>query len=105
MITFTLTDRDGKTHAIKTTPDGTLMEAIRDYGLTDEFALCGGHCSCATCHVIIDEAFLPRLSPVSRDEGGLLDGSDHRAAGSRLACQVPLDATLDLAHVTIAPVD
>ena len=105
MITLTVTDRDGKSHAIKTTPDGTLMEAIRDYGLTDEFALCGGHCSCATCHVILDESVLPMLSPVSDDESGLLDGSDHREAGSRLACQVPLSAALDLASVKIAPTD
>ncbi|WP_137681561.1 2Fe-2S iron-sulfur cluster-binding protein [Aurantiacibacter suaedae] len=105
MITLTVTDREGKTHAVKTTPDGTLMEAIRDYGLTDGFALCGGHCSCATCHVILDEAVLSLLSPVSDDEDGLLDGSDHREAGSRLACQVPLTAKLDLADVKIAPAD
>ena len=105
MITLAVTDREGKSHAIKTTPDGTLMEAIRDYGLTEEFALCGGHCSCATCHVILDEAVLPLLSPISDDESGLLDGSDHREAGSRLACQVALMPALDLASVKIAPTD
>ena len=105
MITLTVTDREGLSHAIKTAPEGTLMEAIRDYGLTDEFALCGGHCSCATCHVILDEAIMPQLSPVSDGESGLLDGSDHREAGSRLACQVALAATLDGTTVKIAPND
>tara|TARA_A100001391_G_scaffold142053_1_gene99810 strand:- start:18508 stop:18825 length:318 start_codon:yes stop_codon:yes gene_type:complete len=105
MITLNVTDREGLSHAIKTAPEGTLMEAIRDFGLTDEFALCGGHCSCATCHVVLDEAVLPQLSPVSDDESSLLDGSDHREAGSRLACQVPLAATLDGVSVKIAPTD
>ena len=105
MITLNVEDRTGKAHAIETSTDATLMEAIRDYGLTDEFALCGGHCSCATCHVIVEAAFAPQVGTPSADESALLDGSDHREAGSRLACQVPLAMTLDGMAVRIAPID
>ncbi len=38
-------------------PEGrTLMEVIRDDGFDELLALCGGCCSCATCHVFIDPA-------------------------------------------------
>lgn len=102
MIKLTVKDRAGADHTIETAAEGTLMEAIRDYGLTDEFALCGGHCSCATCHVIIEEAFVPKLNPLAEGEDGLLDGADDRQAGSRLSCQVPLSSDLDGMQLRIA---
>jgi len=45
----------------------TVMEVIRDAGFDDLLALCGGCCSCATCHVHVDPAFadkLPRSAPM-----------------------------------------
>lgn len=71
------------------------LEAIRDYGLTDDFAMCSGNCSCATCHVIITEAYLPKLPPLSDEEDDVLDSSDERQDGSRLSCQVPLSSDLN----------
>jgi 2Fe-2S ferredoxin len=39
----------------------TLMEAIRDNGFDELLALCGGCCSCATCHVHVDPAYADKL--------------------------------------------
>ena len=61
-------------------------------------ALCGGCCSCATCHVHVDPAFKDKLPPMSEDENDLLDSSEHRIASSRLSCQVPLTPELDGIH-------
>ena len=83
----------------------TVMEAIRDNGFDELLALCGGCCSCATCHVHVDPAFADRLPAMSEDENDLLDSSDHRVATSRLSCQLPLTAALDGLKVTIAPED
>jgi len=80
----------------------SLMEAIRDGGVDELLALCGGCCSCATCHVIVDEADYARVGPPGTDEEDLLDGSDHRTATSRLSCQIPFTAALDGLRVTIA---
>ena len=102
MIKLTVKDRAGADHTIETAAEGTLMEAIRDFGLTDEFALCGGHCSCATCHVIIDTEFVPKLVPLADGEDDLLDSSDDRQEGSRLSCQVPLSSDLDGMQLRIA---
>jgi 2Fe-2S ferredoxin len=89
-----------------TVGDGlTVMEAIRDNGFDELLALCGGCCSCATCHVFVDPAFADKLPPMTEDEDDLLDSSDHRDASSRLSCQLPFSAELDGLKVTIAPED
>ncbi len=83
----------------------SLMEVIRDAGFDEMLALCGGCCSCATCHVHVDPAFADKLPPLSEDESDLLDSSDHRDATSRLACQVPVSDALEGLKVTIAAED
>ena len=105
MTTISVTDLDGKVSSIDG-PDGlTLMQAIRDAGFDDLLATCGGSCSCATCQVYVDPAFLDRLPEISPDERDLLEGSDVYRANSRLSCQIPLDPTLDGLRVTIAPAE
>ncbi len=105
MVRVIVTDRAGAERAITVEPGFSLMEALRDNGFDDLLALCGGGCSCATCHVYVDEAFLARLSTVTSDESDLLDSSDHRASVSRLACQIPISGALDGLWVVIAPED
>ena len=83
----------------------TVMEAIRDNGFDELLALCGGCCSCATCHVHIDAAFADALPKMSEDENDLLDSSDHRDAASRLSCQLPITDAMDGMRVTIAAED
>ncbi|AGH48245.1 ferredoxin [Sphingomonas sp. MM-1] len=83
----------------------TVMENIRDNGFDELLALCGGCCSCATCHVHVDAADFDKLKPMGDDENDLLDSSDHRVATSRLSCQIPFTEELDGLRVTIAPED
>lgn len=80
----------------------TLMETIRDAGFDEMLALCGGCCSCATCHVHIDAAYVDKLPAMSEDEDDLLDSSDSRDATSRLSCQIPVTDALEGCTVTIA---
>ena len=105
MTTINVINRDGSSRAIAATPGQSLMEVIRDAGVDELLALCGGCCSCATCHVIVDDAFAAKLPAMSDDENDLLDSSDHRAAGSRLSCQVAITPELDGMTVTIAKED
>lgn len=83
----------------------SLMELIRDTGIDELLALCGGCCSCATCHVHIDPQFASALPPMSEEEDDLLDSSEHRAETSRLACQIRLTQQQDGLRVCIAPQD
>ena len=100
-----VTTREGETSEIDVADGLTVMEAIRDNGFDELLALCGGCCSCATCHVHIDPAFQEKLPAMSEDEDDLLESSDHRDANSRLGCQIPFTGDLDGLKVTIAPED
>ena len=97
--------RDGKENVLEAENGLSVMEVIRDGGIDELLALCGGCCSCATCHVYVDPAFAGKLSQLSADENDLLDSSDHRTENSRLGCQVMLNGALDGMRVTIAPED
>ena len=103
MPKLVVTNREGETSEIEVEDGLTVMEAIRDNGFDELLALCGGCCSCATCHVYVDEG--TGLSEMSEDEDDLLESSDHRKDNSRLACQIPFTPALDGLKVTIAPED
>lgn len=102
MIKLHIEDHQGDTREITVAPEGSLMEAIRDNGFAELLALCGGCCSCATCHVVIDPASFPKLAAISPDEDALLDGSEHRRESSRLSCQIPLSDELNGLKLRIA---
>jgi len=97
--------REGEEKLVEGQAGLTVMENIRDNGFDELLALCGGCCSCATCHVHVDPKDADRLPPMSEDENDLLDTSDHRVATSRLSCQIPFTEELDGLRVTIAPED
>ena len=100
-----VTSREGETSEVEVGDGLTVMEAIRDNGFDELLALCGGCCSCATCHVHVDPAFADKLPAMSEDEDDLLESSDHRGETSRLSCQIPFGPDLDGLKVTIAPED
>ena len=100
-----VTTRDGVVQELDGQAGLSVMEIIRDGGVDELLALCGGCCSCATCHVYVDGEFADRIVPMGEDENDLLDSSDHRNAASRLSCQIPFTADLDGLKITIAAED
>jgi ferredoxin, 2Fe-2S len=105
MLSLTVTNREGERITLNVEPRLTVMEALRENGFDELMAICGGCCSCATCHVFVDPAALSKLPALSDDENELLESSSHRTDASRLACQITLSEALDGLHVTIAPED
>lgn len=81
------------------------MEVIRDGGVDELLALCGGCCSCATCHVYVDPAFADGMPALSEDENDLLDSSIYRTDRSRLSCQIVFSEALDGLAVALPPED
>lgn len=96
-------DRDGDQHRIEIQPGISLMETIREAGIDDILALCGGQCCCSTCHVYVDPTFLGQLPDMGDDECDLLECSGNRKDNSRLSCQIQLSHRLDGLSVRIAP--
>ncbi|MET0364983.1 MAG: 2Fe-2S iron-sulfur cluster-binding protein [Sphingobium sp.] len=105
MPLLNVTTRDGIAHAIDGQDGLSLMEAIRAAGIDELVALCGGCCSCATCHVYVDAGDFDRLAAMGADENDLLDSSMNRTELSRLACQIRLSHETGNLHVAIAPED
>jgi 2Fe-2S ferredoxin len=83
-------------------PGLSVMEIIRRADIDELLAICGGCCSCATCHVKVDAADFARLAPIAEDEDDLLESSEHRAPTSRLSCQIKFTSELDGLWVAIA---
>lgn len=102
MSEITVITRDGQAHSIPAEIGVSVMEIIRDAGIDDLAALCGGSCSCATCHVYVDSD-APGLAARSPAEDDLLSGSDYRTETSRLSCQLVFNESLEGLRVTIAP--
>ncbi|WP_317929470.1 2Fe-2S iron-sulfur cluster-binding protein [Halioxenophilus sp. WMMB6] len=102
MAEIIVTTREGENTVLPFTPSMSLMQTICDGGVDELAALCGGVCSCATCHVYIGDDFLDSLPVMSEDEDLLLEGVPHRKANSRLSCQIRLTPEHNGMHVTIA---
>jgi 2Fe-2S ferredoxin len=97
--------RDGEEQEIQGEAGLSVMEVIRDAGIDEILALCGGCCSCATCHVHVDPEFAAKVNPISEDENDLLDSSSDRDETSRLSCQIEFTQALDGLKVRIAAED
>ena len=102
LIHFTVIDRHGQEHELQARSDDCLMEILReqDWGVE---ALCGGMCSCATCHVWLGEQWLDGFPPKDLDEEDLLGVLDHFQPNSRLSCQLRLQPQHNGLSLTLAP--
>jgi len=105
MTLLNVTLRTGETRSLQAKAGVSVMATIRDSGIDEIMAICGGCCSCATCHVYVADKDWDRLSPPAADEVGLLEFSEHPTEGSRLSCQIKMSDALDGLSVTIAPED
>lgn len=106
MPKLVVVNREGEEKEVEAESGISVMENIRDNGFDELLALCGGSCSCATCHVFVDSDWSEKVGgPASEDEEDLLDSSDYRRKESRLSCQIEMSDELDGLKVEIAPED
>lgn len=105
MPKLVVTTRAAQVHAVEAQAGMSLMEVIRESGIDELLALCGGCCACATCHIYVEASSCETLPPITDDEDDLLDASSHRTDSSRLSCQIEMSDSLDGLRVTIAPED
>ncbi|WP_395336715.1 2Fe-2S iron-sulfur cluster-binding protein [Novosphingobium sp. BL-8H] len=105
MASITVVGTSGQERVLDARIGQTVMEVIRDAGFDELLALCGGCCSCATCHVHVEGGPAHALAGMSEDENDLLDSSSHRGSQSRLSCQLQITDALDGLRVRIAPED
>lgn len=86
---------DGQRHDVDRHEGATLMQGAADSRVGGILAVCGGTCSCATCHPHVDESWFDRLEPPADDEQDLPPLVEGPQPTSRLSCQPEVTAELD----------
>lgn len=93
MIALTFQSPDGTTAHAEAQPGETLLRVGQRAAQPLE-GTCGGQMACATCHVLIDPAYLDHLPPASAEEEDMLDLVPDATRYSRLACQIVMTERL-----------
>jgi 2Fe-2S ferredoxin len=92
---ITYIEHDGTVHEVEAEVGATVMEVAIRNGVTGIVAECGGSCTCSTCHVHVDEAWIGKLPPPSEEEEAQLDFAFDVRPNSRLSCQIKVTSELD----------
>jgi len=95
MPKITFITYDGIEHVVDAENGRSLMEAAIDNDVPGIDADCGGCCSCATCHLFVDDSWRERVGAPADMEEDMLSVNDDRREGSRLSCQVEVSDALD----------
>jgi 2Fe-2S ferredoxin len=95
MPKITYIEQDGPARTVEAEVGSTVMETAIKNGVPGIVAECGGACSCATCHVYVDEAWRERVGPPSPMEEDMLDFAFDVRPNSRLSCQIKVTDELD----------
>jgi 2Fe-2S ferredoxin len=95
MPKITFIEHDGTVHQVEAEHGETVMEAAMRGSVPGIVAECGGSCTCATCHVYIDEAWLAKTGERSLEEEEQLDNAYDVRGNSRLSCQIKMSEQLD----------
>jgi 2Fe-2S ferredoxin len=95
----------GDQRAVDATVGESVMATAVKNGVPGIIGECGGNASCATCHVWVDDAFIPLVGTPGETEEDLLDlGVADRREGSRLSCQIAMTDELD-GLIVVVPED
>lgn len=91
---------DGTSHIVDVPVGQSIMDGSVRNNLPGIVAECGGSCSCATCHVYLDDAYAPLFTSPTDEERELLEFAEGTTGRSRLACQLIVTPDCDGVEVT-----
>lgn len=92
-VTFILPDETQ--HTFEALEGDSVMQVAVDNGIEQITADCGGCCSCATCHCVVEGEWLAKVGQADDNETALLESAVERQSNSRLSCQITLTDALD----------
>lgn len=82
-------------HVIDVREGHTVKDGAVDNSIPGIEAICGGSCSCSTCHVYVDEEWLSKLPEQEDMEKEVLEFAHDVRDNSRLSCQIKVTGDLD----------
>lgn len=95
MPRITYIDHTGRSYTVDAEIGQTVMETAIKHQIPGIVAECGGACSCATCHVYVDEAWREATGEPSQMEEDMLDFAFDVRPNSRLSCQIRVTSAHD----------
>ncbi|MCQ8241762.1 ferredoxin family 2Fe-2S iron-sulfur cluster binding protein [Rhizosaccharibacter radicis] len=94
MPSMTFIQRDGSSRTVEA-PLGLSVLEIAHRNDIDLEGACEGSLACATCHVVVDPGWAPKLATATEDEEDMLDLAFGLEKTSRLGCQIVITEALD----------
>jgi ferredoxin, 2Fe-2S len=94
-VKITFIDANGSARMIDAKLGSTIMEVAIANSIQGIEAECGGACSCATCHVYIDDNWASRVGKAAAMEEDMLDFAFEVKPTSRLSCQIKMSEALN----------
>ncbi|HNE26253.1 MAG TPA: 2Fe-2S iron-sulfur cluster-binding protein [Pseudomonadales bacterium] len=103
MPSITYVEFNGNEHTVDVEENMSLMEGSTINLLPGIEGMCGGICSCCTCHVYIEPEWEAKVNPISEGEKKLVEASQHYKDNSRLGCQVIVTYEMEGMRVHLPP--
>jgi len=95
MTKITFVQQDGVRIETEAENGSTVMETAIMNGVPGIVAECGGACTCATCHVYVDNEWTEKVGGPSMMEEDMLDFAFDVKEVSRLSCQIKVKEEFD----------
>ena len=95
MPKITYIEHNGAEHVVDAKTGLSVMRGAVDNNIPGIDADCGGECACATCHVYVDPAWLPKVGGRTPQEETMLSFANGTEPNSRLSCQIEVTDALD----------
>ena len=88
MVAVTYIEHNGTEHKVDVDAHMNLMEGATLNMVPGVIGMCGGICSCSTCHCYIPAEWEGKIPEAAPGELGTLESVTHRQPNSRLGCQI-----------------
>ena len=95
MTKITYIEFNGTEHPVDVMPGLSVMQGALANNVRGIIGDCGGSCSCATCHVYVDPAWVNRVGEKNEGEAALLEEVVDSKPNSRLSCQITVTEDMD----------
>jgi len=95
MPSITYVEHNGTCHTVDVDEGMSLMEGATLNMVPGVDGMCGGICSCATCHCYVPDAWAEKIPTPTMGEEKMLRGAKFLRPNSRLGCQISVTAALD----------
>ncbi len=95
MVAITYIEHNGTAHTVDVDPNMNLMEGATLNIVPGVLGMCGGICSCATCHCYVPAEWQDKIPEPGLGELNMLETAGYRRENSRLGCQILVTEALE----------